>query len=116
MKNWIVPEFQRSIIKHTLEEVRIACDFSDKVTPYFGRITSASFSAKKWQLSDPSAKSDGSDILKGESIQIEEPYQTQAKVVLVGGDAEHDYQITCIAETEDGQKFQQDFFVRVKEL
>lgn len=116
MKNWIVPEFQRSIIKHPSEEVRIACDFSDKVLPYFGKLVSASFSAEKWPLSNPQQKTDGNAILQSGSTQIQAPYQTQAKVIVAGGVAEHDYHITCVAETEDGQTFEQDFFVRVKEL
>jgi hypothetical protein len=116
MKNWIVPEFQRSLIKQPSEEVRIACDFSDKVLPYFGRIVTASFSAEKWNIAHPSEKEDGDDILQQASIQIEAPYSTQARITIVGGDVEHDYHIKCLAETEDGQTFEQDFFVRVKEL
>jgi hypothetical protein len=116
MKNWIVPEFQRSIVKHPSEEVRISCDFSDKVLPYFGKLTSATFSAEKWPLSDPAQKTDGSEIFQEGTIQIQAPYQTHARVIVAGGVAEHDYQVTCIAETEDGQTFEQDFFVRVKEL
>jgi hypothetical protein len=116
MKNWIVPEFQRSITKQPSEEVRISCDFSDKVVPYFGKLTSATFSARKWPLSDPDSKTDGSDILRVPSVQIVAPYLTQARIIVAGGDAEHDYQVTCAALTADGQRFEQEFFVRVKEL
>jgi hypothetical protein len=116
MKNWIVPEFQRSMIKRPSEEIRISCDFSDKVLPYFGKLTSATFSAEKWPLSNPSDKSDGSELLSSESVEVQAPYETQAKIIVVGGVAEHDYHVTCVAETDDGQIFEQDFFVRVKEL
>ena len=116
MKNWIVPEFQRSITKQPSEEVRISCDFSDKVLPYFGRLTSASFSAVKWPISNPDQKSDGSSIINGSSIQIAAPYSTQARVIVAGGTAGYDYKVTCAAQTEDGQKFETDFIVRVKEL
>lgn len=116
MKNWIVPEFQRSITKQPGEEVRISCDFSDKVVPYFGKLISATFSARKWPLSDPDNKTNGGEILRSSSVQIVAPYLTQARIVVAGGQAEHDYQVTCTAETEDGQRFEQEFFVRVKEL
>lgn len=116
MKNWIVPEFQRSITKQPSEEVRISCDFSDKVIPYFGKLTSATFSAKKWPLSNPDNKTDGTEILRETSVQIAAPYLTQARIIVAGGQAEHDYQVTCAAVTEDGQRFEQEFFVRVKEL
>lgn len=59
---------------------------------------------------------DGGEILQQSSIQVAAPYLTQAKIIVAGGDVEHDYHITCLAETEDGQTFEQDFFVRVKEL
>lgn len=116
MKNWIVPEFQRSITKQPSEDVKISCDFSDKVLPYFGKITSATFVAEKWHTDSPDVKTDGSDILQQSSVSIEAPYLTQAKIIITGGDVEHDYHIQCLADTEDGQKFEQDFFVRVKEL
>jgi hypothetical protein len=50
------------------------------------------------------------------SVQIVAPYLTQARIIVAGGDAEHDYQVTCAALTADGQRFEQEFFVRVKEL
>lgn len=104
------------MVKHPSEEVRISCDFSDKVLPYFGKLTSANFSAIKWPLSSPDNKTDGSDILLAESNRIQAPYQTHARVIVAGGSPDHDYRITCLATTEDGQTFEQDFFVRVKEL
>lgn len=116
MKNWIVPEFQRSLTKQPSEEVRISCDFSDKVVPYFGKLTSATFTARKWPLSNPVNKTEGREILRDSSVQIVAPYLTQARIIVAGGEAEHDYQVTCTAVTEDGQTFEQEFFVRVKEL
>jgi len=116
MKNWIVPEFQRSLSKQPYEEVKISCDFSDKLPAYFGRLTSATFSAVKWAISDPDTKSAGDDIFAQNPVGlIEAPYLTHAKIEVAGGDLDHDYHVTCRAETEDGQKLEKDFVIRVRE-
>lgn len=114
MKNWIVPQFQRSLTKRPSEEVKIACDFSEKLLPYFGKINSADFSAEKWLVSDPDLKLPGDEILERSSIEIEAPYLTQAKILVAGGEVNYDYHVTCVAHTDDGQIFEQDFFVRIK--
>lgn len=84
--------------------------------PYFGALTQANFSAVKWPISNPTQKTGGNELINGSSIQIAAPYSTQARVIVAGGNAGFDYQVTCVAETEDGQKFETDFIVRVKEL
>lgn len=117
MKNWIVPEFQRSLTKQPSEEVKIDCDFTDRIPAYLGKLVSATFAAEKWPISDPDTKSDGSDIFADGAVPlIEAPYLMHARIMIDAGDVDHDYHITCVANTDDGQKLEKDFFVRIREL
>lgn len=116
MRNWIVPEFQRSVTKQPSEEIMAICDFSDRILPYFGKLVSATFSAVKWPILDPDNKSDGSDLFAdGTSGLIEFPYLTHAKIKVHEGDVDHDYHITCLAVNDTGESVERDFIVRVRE-
>lgn len=117
MRNWIVPEFQRSETKQPAEEVMATLDFSDKVLPYFGKLVSAAFSAVKWPILDPDNKSAGDDLFAdGTSGLIEMPYLTHAKIKVHAGDVDHDYHITCLAVNDSGETIERDFIIRVREL
>lgn len=116
MRNWIIPDFQRSLTKQPAEEGVLKCDFSERLIPYFGQLVSAEFSAEKWDIEDPDTKTDGSDIFAaGTSGTIDAPYLTHANIEIAEGDAGYDYKITCLAETATGEKLERDFIVRVRE-
>lgn len=116
MKNWIVPEFQRSLTKNPAEDILVECDFSGKILPYFGRLVSATFTAVKWDISTPDVKVDGSDIFEVDGTAIiTAPYLTHATVKVHAGDVDHDYHLTCLGVDDQDEDIVQDFYIRVRQ-
>lgn len=106
---------RKPFIKQPSEEYDVDVDFNDVVPLGADVILSGTATAVKWPRKQPDNKTAGPEILLSGTTVTVGKYNTKARIHIMGGVDDFDYQITVKVIWNNGARLEEELMVRVRE-